>query len=95
MKTLTIKVTKKDIERGQIANPFVCPVALATKRAAKRPYGVSIIYSVAVFRSIMGDELSRYSLSKPAMKFIAKFDKGGKVKPATFKLTRISGCPIV
>jgi hypothetical protein len=80
MKTYKIEVKERDIKRGKVMEPCLCPVALALKRKFKKHVTVGYI-----FTSVLG-LTSGTELPERAKTFIAKFDNGKPVKPFSFTI---------
>ena len=78
----TVKVTKRDIQRGERINSRKCPVALALRRLTTRDIwvGISTIWE-------RGFKRKEVKLPKAAQVFIERFDDERAVKPFTFKIT--------
>lgn len=76
MKTITINVTKRDIERGE-AESYNCPIYHAAKR--KLPH-----IECVRLREIITRRNKSYSLPEIAQNFIYDFDEGKPVKPIKF-----------
>jgi len=81
MKTLTIRVTKKNIEEGMLADIQTCPIALACN-AKKRGWKIRDIF-ITKFE-FFGKNVA--TLPKKAQEFISRFDRGLEVKPFSFKI---------
>lgn len=77
MKQIKVRVTRKHIKGGVQKNCARCPIALALRDVF--PEGS---VSVSKVDGTVGE--THFSLSARAQKFIAAFDSGRKVKPATF-----------
>jgi hypothetical protein len=82
MKTITIKVTKGDIERGIPMNCSRCPIALAANRAGL----VDASVSYRVLWTGKDGYSKRSAIPRSALRFMAAFDKGRPVKPFSFRL---------
>lgn len=84
MKTITVKVTKKDIAQGDKCSPRTCPLALAAQRAFHDPSAYVLSASVQSSHGF-GPRM----LPPVAMRFMKLFDKHGhhrKYKPFSFRL---------
>ena len=90
---MNISVTKEDIRHGQKCNRYKCPIALAAMRSL---YRSSANYCVQVGFTPFGtaseiavwcdDRWHSVLLPKNVHRFMATFDRGGKVKPFDFDL---------
>jgi hypothetical protein len=99
-KTIKIEVTQRDIDRGVVEDCFLCPVALATRRAVGRGISTVAVKSggrVEIDRVRQrkgGDtwEDAYYNSPKKVTHFIDTFDRKQPVNPftATLKLDRVS-----
>lgn len=82
-KTLIVRVSEEDIEKGKRGNMWACPIACALKRAGyvnqQRPI---------VRRLVDLGSAGLYSHSRASMQFAKDFDSGRSVKPSTFRLRR-------
>jgi hypothetical protein len=79
-KTLTVNVTREDIDRGAPGFNSLCPIALAVNR---RGFECRVFYPGEA--DIGGRE---YRLSPAAVRFVADFDAGRPVKPIKFRARR-------
>jgi len=80
MRTITVKVTKKDIASGRRCNPFRCPVAIAVGRVLKMPVKIP-------GNSVRRGKLCLAWLPYNVVAWIELFDgHNAPVHPITFKL---------
>lgn len=94
MKTVKIRVTKKDIEAGQKSDCKKCPIARAARRALHRMVYVAYgeIYSMVLVENLTGKEYYQSSgevlceLPKRASAFIGRFDSRRPCKPFEFNV---------
>lgn len=102
MKTVTITVTQKDIDRahktvnvdGSVIRACGCPIALASKRVFHNTVTVSVNGGVHVYKQPKGKprRCTKYALSQEAKDFVYKFDKANKTRvptcsPGSFTIT--------
>lgn len=86
MKTsMKITVTEEDIKRGKI-DSCLCPIALATLRLG---YTNVNVWTDRLYCKDKQGNISEYTLSRRAIKFIERFDNGLSVKSSNFKLSLI------
>lgn len=79
-KTITIRVTAKDIKNGNKADCCLCPVALAMRRVIPYCQVHSKVFNVPL-------NFHDYPLPKKVQAWIERFDRGwGRVKPFSFKI---------
>lgn len=85
-----INVTQDDIDKGQINNCNLCPIALAIKRILKiNSYNTIFVSSVIKLLRYWNMEIQKYEVISPrsVKRFIQRFDQGKSVKPFNFFLT--------
>lgn len=78
MKTIRVRVTKKDIERGEPMDCYLCPLARALRRYGfkKAVVGPDSVWLGA--REVL--------MPKAACTFTERFDEGKPVEPFSFTL---------
>lgn len=76
---MKISVTKSDIEKGLLGDPFSCPVARAIRRASGKDFWVRYAW-------ICNNSGYVHDLPIAAQKFINRFDDELPVKPFSFNL---------
>jgi hypothetical protein len=81
---MRLTVTAEDIRDGKRESCSSCPMALALNRA-----GFETAYVNLWFVRESANGLPLFSLSESAMQFIADFDAGKPVQPATFVLREV------
>lgn len=81
MARIHIKANRKQIVNGKPVNCFLCPIALAAKKAGLK--GVSVETDTLSFVGPQGKRLF-IDLSNKAQAFISRFDGGKKVNPIKF-----------
>ena len=94
MKKLSVKVTRKHINKGMRYNSQCCPIALALKEQIKlndKEYWLVVgdEASVCIKTGKISYSIKRikqYYLPLAAQIFINTFDRGKSVKPITFEL---------
>lgn len=79
MKTIMVKVTQKHIRNGSMREGSSCPIALGLHDCGFKDVAVGYFTW-----QIPGGRI--FKLSQSATKFIARFDNGKPVHPATFRL---------
>lgn len=85
-KTITIRVTKRDIERGFMRNENRCPVALAASRAFKKP--MSAVPSSICEQSASRNKWDkRIKLPESVGDKILRYDQGKGMKPFQFTVS--------
>ena len=95
---LEVSITAEDIQAGHPRNPWLCPLALAVRRAvhAKFPgldwwIGVSpSLLRVASF-PLNGDSWAVFPVPGAAQVFIQQYDGGNSVQPVTFTAAFAAG----
>lgn len=90
MKTVTINVTKRDIELGVRRNSKLCPVARAVQRKLGNNCSVALNYIWFDFDNKTGTFAhSLIDLPPPVENFVRKFDAASTVKGSLnpFKFT--------
>lgn len=70
---VVVRVTRRDIERGDKGSPCGCPVARALQRATGNPTVTVGTYSFSLSN---GRERKRFELGSNMKNFIEAFDKG-------------------
>jgi len=85
MKTILVKVTKRDIENGEPCNCYYCPVALAL-HCLKGLNGVAVHEGFVEKWSAQKQNFIELSLPIRAKRFIKQFDRGNLLKPFSFRL---------
>ena len=83
-----IIIISKDITRGDKKNSSYCPVAL-TLRKQFPGLGVLVGKNATILRDT-DSSIRYYKHSSRLEKFIARFDRGISMEPASFVLTRIT-----
>lgn len=86
MKTITINVTQRDIDKGLKKCPERCPIAISVRRRVRRDADVTVgNYAVVVSRD--GHASSFYNMPREARDFVVRFDsKRWRTKPMKFQL---------
>lgn len=80
MTKLRVRVTRADIQNGEIESPTMCPIARAIRRLGTKK-GISVVpYQIEI-----GDAV--FAMPLPAMSFMDRFDDGLAVEPFSFTLT--------
>lgn len=83
---MIIKVTEEDIKLGVKEDSCKCPVALAMRRITKKQCSVGIAWITVISLNPYSDKT--YFVPKKVENFIAAFDKGEKVEPFEFELSK-------
>lgn len=78
-----IKVTKKDIKRGEPTDPYSCPIALAVKRTLKVK---QVCVTLGLVEFLWKDVEIVAPLPIKAETFIDRFDEELEVEPFSFIL---------
>lgn len=78
---IEIKVTKRDIAKGERADADSCPIARAARRTLKRRVRVS---EDRLWLRVKTGEVLLSNLPATAGRFADSFDKGRPVEPLTF-----------
>jgi hypothetical protein len=87
-KTVTVHVTKDDIETAECGKPTKCMIKVALKRALNLSHGYIHVDATGVSISRNGSYREKAFLTRPAMMNMVKFDRDKhSVKPFKFKLT--------
>lgn len=81
--TVTIEVTKEDIEKGIKHDARSCPINLAMRR---RVYAKMDVHKGYVNMESLTGRYYQAVLPETAVEFIQKFDSGVEVKPFRFQL---------
>ncbi len=86
MRTVKVYVGHNEIKRGYSQNTESCPIALALRRDG---FNVSVGQSEVWVHNANHDneDASFPRLPLDAQNFIARFDNGDHVEPATFEIT--------
>lgn len=84
MKTITVRVTKKDIEGGEPGMGTRCPIAKAVQKQTNRKCAVG--EDCVLFRDRRSGYREIVSLPARARRFILRFDRDHPVRPFSFKL---------
>lgn len=90
MKTLTLEVSAADIRSAERATYFSGPLCRSIVRTTNGACVARIVEArrndppALVIHALTAD--LRFNLSKPALRFIERFERGETVKPATFRL---------
>lgn len=95
---LTLRVTQKHIDAGEMLNAYQCPLALAARDAGAftaraMPTRVEAVFRVADTTEDEDLVDTSYRVSPRARQFMEGFDHGHSVQPTTFRLTRINPPP--
>jgi len=84
--TLTVHVTAQDIAQGTPGHALYCPLGEALAR--QHPDAEWFVLPDRVWSGIEGREGPTYALPAAAIAYVAAYDSGEAVQPATFTLTR-------
>ena len=80
-----VKITEEDIKRGVRYAPTHCPIAHAVSRHTGQYAGVDLKFVTLYDED--GDIAGRWQTPPTAATWLASFDRGESVRPATFELT--------
>jgi len=86
-RTMTIRITNKDIQNGKRRDVNQCPIALAVNRHMKqRGYKPFIVTFIHMFDNVE-DQGTWARLPEKAQCFVSRFDNGRPIGPFTLKVT--------
>lgn len=85
VRSVTVNVTKRDIDNGECGNGHKCAIALALSRATRRKY-VSVGGATCSLLNRDGLVQVAGRLPMVAQLFIADFDSGREVTPFKFQV---------
>ena len=82
---IEVTVTEKDISRGVRYASLHCPIAQAVSRCTGQYAGVDLRFVTLYDED--GDIAGRWQTPPAAANWLAAFDRGETVRPASFQLT--------
>lgn len=84
--TKTITVTQENIDNGVRRRAFLCPFALAAKRAFPEAVEAGIGWYLSV--KLGPSKFQYWDLSEEARAAILQYDTGGPMQPGTYEISR-------
>lgn len=86
-KTVTIHVTKDDIEHAECGKPTKCMIKVATKRALNLSHGYIHVDATGVSITRNGSYREKAFMPRSVFVRMLAFDRSEQVRPFSFKLT--------
>lgn len=84
-KTVTVEVTKGDVQKGSVKNHKECVMANACKRTFKAD---GAVVSLGTVYLVKGDEATRYKVPQNLAREIVAFDRGGSFSTGEYCLSK-------